>query len=132
MTTGGVRKSLIAAALFFVASAGPFAHAFAQGAAVIKIGNEMKNTRGVLIDAVAGDVACYISLKNDKGVEFTEMTGFEFCENWQALKGKRVVLTYGFGIVLAEECMGNPDCKKTRRAVVVDTVKVIDAGTRKK
>jgi len=94
----------------------------------VKIGKEIKKTVGVLTDLQAGDVACYLTLKDDQGAEFQELGDFEICEK-PALVGKRVRLTYALGNVMAEECQGNPDCTKTRSVPLVTAVKVLGGKT---
>jgi hypothetical protein len=90
----------------------------AQTPGTVKIGKETKKTAGVITGLQAGDVACYVTLKDDKGAEFNEMADFSLCEN-QGLIGKRVTLTYKLGNVMADECQGNPDCTKTRTVALV-------------
>jgi hypothetical protein len=102
----------------------PFA-ATAQSPGTVKVGKEIKKTVGVVTELQAGDVACYLTLKDDKGAVFHEMGDFEICEK-SSLIGKRVTLTYKMGNVMADECQGNPDCMKTRRVPLVTAVKVMD------
>lgn len=90
----------------------------ALGQSTVKIGKETKKTAGVLTELQAGDVACYLTLKDDRGAEFSELGDFSICEK-TALVGKRVTLTYTLGNVMADECQGNPDCTKTRRVALV-------------
>ncbi len=108
----GIRRLVLA-----IAFVSPIA-SFAQAPATVKIGKETKKTSGVLKEAVAGDVACYLTLTDERGAEFTEMADFDLCEQ-PKLIGKRVALRYSMVKVLAEECGGNPDCKKTQTAPVV-------------
>lgn len=90
----------------------------------VRIGKETKKTVGVLTAAESGDVACYLTLKDDRGVEFNELAVFEICET-PSLIGKRVRLEYTLGNVMADECQGDPDCKKTRRVALVSKARVI-------
>jgi hypothetical protein len=98
--------------------------ALAQSPGTVKIGKETKKTAGVITDLQAGDVACYITLKDDQGAEFNEMADFSICEN-QGLIGKRVTLTYKLGNVMADECQGNPDCTKTRTVALVTAARPV-------
>ena len=93
----------------------------------VKIGNETKNTSGVLIELQSGDVACYLMLKDKKGQEFTELATFEICEMTQ-LVGKRVRLSYRIGSVLADSCQGDPECKDTQKVALVNMIKVLKPG----
>jgi hypothetical protein len=99
--------------------------AAAQTAGTVTIGKEVKKTTGIVTALANGDVACYVTLKDDKGVEFTEMGDFSFCEKPAALIGKRVSLTYKPEKVLADECQGNPDCKKSKTVALITGVQVL-------
>jgi hypothetical protein len=93
----------------------------------VKIGNETKNASGVLIGLQSGDVACYLTLKDQKGQEFTELAIFEICEMTQ-LVGKRVRMSYRIESVLADSCQGDPECKDTQKVAIVSTIKVLKPG----
>ena len=109
-----------------VVLAGPAAQAKDQSAPAdtVKVGKEIKKAVGRVTELVAGDVACYMTLRDDKGVEFQEMAEFEVCER-TSLVGKRVALTYALEQVLADECQGDPDCGKSKTVALVKQVKVI-------
>jgi hypothetical protein len=111
--TSGRRRTVFALLAALAALSLP---ALAQS--TVKIGKETKKTAGVVTELQAGDVACYITLKDDQGVEFNELGDFSICEN-RGLIGKRVTLTYELGNVMADECQGNPDCTKTRTVALV-------------
>ncbi|MCX6553307.1 MAG: hypothetical protein NTY02_20265 [Acidobacteria bacterium] len=72
-----------------------------------------------------GDVACYLTLKDDQGVVFKELGDFDLCTRQPSLIGKRVALKYSVENVMADECQGNPDCKKTRTVALVASVQVL-------
>jgi hypothetical protein len=97
----------------------------------VKVGKETKKTIGVVMEAVSGDVACYVKLKDLRGVVFDEMAVFEICEQ-PKLVGKRVMLTYKLEKVLADECGGDPECKKTKTVPLVTSVRVLPTGTKSK
>ena len=67
--------------------------ASASAQATVKIGQDVKRAFGTITSMNAGDTACYLELKDDRGVAFEEMARFDICEQ-QALRGKRVALTY--------------------------------------
>src|SRR5258708_3646700 len=96
----------------------------------VKIGKETKKTVGIVMKAVSGDVACYLTLKDDRGVVFDEMADFAICEQ-PKLVGKRVRLTYSIENVLADECQGDPDCKKSKSVALVKSVEVLPAAAAK-
>lgn len=90
----------------------------------VKIGNETKQTSGLLTALQSGDVACYLTLKDDKGKEFTEMALFEICDMTK-LVGKRLRLSYRIESVIADSCQGDPECKDSRKVALVSAVKVL-------
>jgi hypothetical protein len=73
---------------------------------------------GTLLSMEAGDVACYLTLRDESGQRFRALAEFEICEQ-KALLNKRVRLTWQQGRVMADECQGNPDCKKTKTVMLV-------------
>ena len=101
--------------------------ASAQDVPTIKIGQITKKTVGTVMATNSGDVACYLTLKDDRGVVFEEMAKFEICDQKPPLKGKRVSLTYALQSVMADECQGNPDCKKSRTVALVSAARIIEA-----
>ncbi len=93
---------------------------------VIKIGSEFKKSIGVVTDVDKGDNGCYLTLKDDKGLEFIEVGKFEICSQKPPLKGKRVALAYSVETIQAASCYGDPKCKKTETIPVVVGVKIAD------
>jgi ketosteroid isomerase-like protein len=102
--------------------------ALAQTGATVKVGKEIKNAFGTIVDMQDGDVACLLEMKDDKGAEFFESADFDICQKRKALKGKRVALTYKMSKVLAESCQGDVDCKKSDIVALVISAKVVDGG----
>ncbi|MBM3646928.1 MAG: hypothetical protein FJX11_03970 [Alphaproteobacteria bacterium] len=98
-----------------------------EGGGTITIGRDVKRTVGTITGMAAGDVACYLTLKDDRGARFEEMAAFDICEQ-RALIGRRVSLTYDLRSVMAPECQGDPNCKKVLRAIVVIAVRPLIAG----
>lgn len=100
--------------------------AFAGEVARVKIGGFSKRAYGTLHSASAGDVACYLSMKDDRGVAFDEMADFDLCapESVRRFKGKRLALTYEIASVLSAECDGNMDCGKHDREALVKTMRI--------
>jgi hypothetical protein len=126
MSTKQSAKSLAGVALLAIVAAWPGV-ADAQDVPTIKVGQATKKTVGTITATNSGDVACYLTLKDDRGVEFKEMAEFEICDQKPPLRGKRVALTYRLQNVMADECQGNPDCKKTRSIALVSAAKIIAA-----
>ena len=85
-----------------------------------------KKTVGTLLSMQAGDVACYLTLRDESGQTFRELAGFDICEE-KALIDTRVRLTYMESRVIADECAGNPDCTKTRPVMLVVSARPLPA-----
>lgn len=93
----------------------------------VKVGQETKRAFGTITSLNAGDTACYLKLKDDRGVIFEEMARFEICEQ-RALLGKRVALTYAQQNVMSPDCQGDPACRKTRTVALVSAAKPVAAA----
>jgi hypothetical protein len=91
----------------------------------VRIGNETKRAFGTVTALSAGDVACYVTLRDDRGVPFEEMALFEICEQ-PTLVGKRVALTYALQNVMAPECQGDPSCRKSRTVPVINAARPLN------
>ncbi|WP_421996713.1 hypothetical protein [Reyranella sp.] len=103
------------------------AAAAAQDGGTVRIGQETKRTVGTITAMTAGDVACHLTLKDDRGARFEELADFDICEQ-RGLVGKRVALTYVQQKVLAPECQGDPSCKKSRTVALVATARPVAAA----
>lgn len=101
----------------------------AQDVPTVKIGQATKKTVGTVTATNSGDVACYLTLKDDRGAVFEEMADFAICDQKPPLKGRRVTLTYALQKVMSDECQGDPACKKTRTVALVSAARIIDART---
>lgn len=100
----------------------------AQEVPTVRIGQVTKKTVGTVTATNSGDVACSLTLKDDRGAVFEEMADFEICNQKPPLKGKRVTLTYALQKVMSDECQGDPACKKTRTVALVSAARIIDAS----
>jgi hypothetical protein len=61
--------------------------AHAQEVPTVKIGQITKKTVGTVTATNSGDIACYLTLKDDRGAVFEEMADFEICDQKPPLKG---------------------------------------------
>lgn len=86
-----------------------------------------KRTVGTVTDIQSGDTACHLALKDDKGRAFQEMADFSLCEKPQTWMGRRVRLGYTQATVPADSCQGDPECRKSQKVVLVQSLKVLDA-----
>lgn len=89
----------------------------------VTIGGEKKRAFGTPTAFQNGDTACFVTLKDDRGVTFDEPADFDLCAREKSLKGKRLALTYKTARVLAASCQGNPDCKKSDTIVLIASAK---------
>ena len=65
-----MRVTAAVAAILLVAGT-----AAAQTVDTVRVGNETKRAFGTVTGMQAGDIACYLSLKDDKGAAFKEKIG---------------------------------------------------------
>ena len=87
-----------------------------------------KKITGTITAMEAGDIACYLTLRDDAGVRFRELADFEICEQ-RSLLNKRVALAYKQGRVQSDECQGDPDCKKSRTVMLVVSARPLPAAS---
>jgi hypothetical protein len=89
-----------------------------------KIGGETKLAIGKVIDLEKQDNGCLLNFThtlNGKKAEAVELGLPEFCTRKPPLKGATFHFVYKMQKVLADECLGNPRCKKTEeRAIIVE------------
>ena len=91
----------------------------------VKVGREVKRTRGLVKELNQGDMACYMTLTDAAGREFTEFADFDICSQEPSLIGHTVRLSYKMSRVLAASCRGNMDCGKTDRVALVVAASII-------
>lgn len=96
----------------------------AEGPDEVRLGGQVKKTAGVVKSAEAGDIACYLTLVDARGAEFTEMADFELCE--AQLVGRRVRLSYRLEQVASAKCEGDPDCKLTETVPLIVKADPVD------
>lgn len=76
---------------------------------------------GKVLDLEKQDNGCLINFKHEKRGETVELALAEFCSRKPSIKGQTLHFIYKMQTVLADECLGNPKCKKTEeRAVIVE------------
>jgi hypothetical protein len=75
--------------------------------------------QGVLVSAEAGDIACYLGIRDESGQSRRWMAEFELCEGARARIGRRYALTWREGNVQHPDCQGNPDCRRSQRVLLV-------------
>ena len=104
----------------------PAAPALVYKDGVVKVGSELKQSRGRVTDVDKGDNGCYLTLRNEKNNEFIEVATFEICTQKPPLKGKQVEMVYTMETIQAGDCYGDPKCKRTETVPVITAVKILD------
>lgn len=90
--------------------------------------NDLEKPReGRVINAVEGDRACYLTIRNDAGHLIEEFATFEVCERRPSLIGQRVALTYRMGEVNSASCGGEPICSDHDRVPLVTAARILTA-----
>jgi hypothetical protein len=84
-----------------------------------------KRVKAYVVSQELGDVACYLTLRDDAGRETMEMADFDLCTRNPRLQGKNVELGFTPKKVMNDSCGGDPACKKTRQIQLAITVKII-------
>lgn len=92
---------------------------------VVKVGSELKKSLGRITDVEKGDNGCYLTLKDEKNIEFIEIGTFDLCSIKPSLKGQRVELAYKLETIAASSCYGDPKCKKMETVPLVVKVNVL-------
>lgn len=79
---------------------------------------------------VNGDLMCYVTLVDDKGIKYESVGAtFEICEQPAAFLNKRVNLVYG--LVRVNDCESAEPCGKTRQQTLITRMQVIANSTSK-
>lgn len=94
----------------------------------VKVGTQAKNAFGTITAMQNGDIACYLTLKDDSGKVFKEMADFAICQQQATLLNKRVALAYKLERTQSPECQGDPDCKKSVTVALVVAAKPAQAA----
>lgn len=97
------------------------------GGATVKVGKDTKITRGTVTKLEAGDVACYVTLKDESGKTVEEKGNFEVCDDAK-YKGKKVELSWTLAKLMSPDCQGDTSCTKTITVPLISAMKVAGAG----
>jgi len=80
--------------------------------------------QGIIQRMVPGDIACYIDIADAYGIQYQEMADFQICDQ-RHLINKNVKFYYQKTNVLAASCNGNPDCRRSDVAYIINYVEEI-------
>lgn len=77
--------------------------------------------RGTLLSAEAGDIACYLRIRDETGRSRSRnwMAEFEMCEKAGPLMGRSLSFTWKPGRVQHPSCQGDPDCRRSQQVMLV-------------
>lgn len=78
--------------------------------------------RGVVTQAVAGDAACHLTVRDPEGRSATWEADFSACEAAERRLGQVFALDWGLGTILHPACQGNVDCGRSLRVMLVRKV----------
>ncbi len=70
-----------------------------------------------------GDLACYVTLVDNKGKSFELPGNFDFCAKEKTYLNKRVRLTYG--TIRIADCQSAEPCGKTRLVTAVTRMRIV-------
>ena len=74
---------------------------------------------GVLVEAAAGDAACYLTIRDEAGATRNWEAGFEMCEQAPRLLNRRLAFTWSMANILHPDCQGNMECGRSLRLMIV-------------
>jgi hypothetical protein len=100
--------------------------AFAQASPMVRVGDHTKLAVATVLDRQAGDAACYLTLRDDQGQAVVERADFAVCEAEEEPVGLRVELRWRVGTVMADDCEGDPDCRRTQRVALISSLSPVD------
>ncbi|MEA5573335.1 hypothetical protein [Calothrix sp. UHCC 0171] len=84
-------------------------------------------TVGTVKKLVNGDLACYVTLVDDKGKSYNLYGDFRFCGQEKTYLNKKVRLTYKLTNIDSPQCQGRVPCNKKQRVNLVSKMEVIGA-----
>ncbi|MEL6461502.1 MAG: hypothetical protein AAFQ91_25255 [Cyanobacteria bacterium J06621_15] len=73
-----------------------------------------------------GDLACYVTLTDEKGKEHNISADFEICADKEKFLNKKVKLSYE--ILAFNDCQSNEPCGKTKKESAIVKMEVIDSA----
>ena len=83
------------------------------GAAVAQQPGKPGPARGTVLAAQAGDLACYLTIRDEAGQAADWMAGFELCEPGAARPGQAYAIAWEEGRVLHPDCQGDAACGRS-------------------
>ena len=112
-------------AVLFVAAAACSSGSKGQAGAVEAGGSPLMGTV-TLIELSPGDIACYVTVRDEDGKSHTHPGAFEVCPGGPTdaspYLGFPVELTWETGSVTSADCGGSPDCANSDFAQIITSI----------
>ncbi|MBE9249790.1 hypothetical protein IQ226_11575 [Dolichospermum sp. LEGE 00240] len=94
-----------------------------------KKGTNQQPTEGKVKKIVNGDLMCYVTLVDNKGIEHNVGASFEICDEKKFLNKKvRVV----YQVESVNDCQSIEPCGKTRKQSIITKMEVVNESSKKK
>ncbi|MBS3026370.1 MAG: hypothetical protein HCA25_04530 [Dolichospermum sp. DET50] len=85
---------------------------------------------GTVIKLVNGDLMCYVTLKDNKGIEYNVGATFEICSSSKKFVNKEVSAVYEIQSV--SDCQSAEPCGKTRKESIITKMEVVSENSKEK
>lgn len=95
-----------------------------------KSGTSRKPKEGTVTKLVNGDLMCYVTLVDKKGIEHNVGATFEMCADEKKVLNKKVNAVYEIQSV--SDCQSAEPCGKTRKESIITKMEVVNAGVEEK
>ena len=95
-----------------------------------KSGTSRKPEEGTVTKLVNGDLMCYVTLVDKKGIEHNVGATFEMCADEKKVLNKKVNAVYEIQSV--SDCQSAEPCGKTRKESIITKMEVVNAGVEEK
>jgi len=95
-----------------------------------KSGRSKKPKEGTVTKLVNGDLMCYVTLVDKKGIEHNVGATFEICADEKKVLNKKVNAVYEIQSV--SDCQSAEPCGKTRKESIITEMEVVNEGTEEK
>lgn len=94
-----------------------------------KKGANQQPKEGTVKKIVSGDLMCYVTLVDNKGIQHNVGASFEICDEKKFLN-KKVRVTYTVESV--NDCQSAEPCGKTRKQSIITKMQVVNESSKKK
>lgn len=93
-----------------------------------KKGTYQQPNEGTVKEIVTGDLMCYVTLVDNKGIQHNVGASFEVCDEKKFLN-KKVRVTYKVESV--NDCQSSEPCGKTRKQSIITKMEVVNESSKK-